>query len=76
MNKQEAYSALIKIAADLVCGKGAMSTYVEDYPQKTYSRSRLAKKMGKFSEMHRVWGVKIKDAVDALRKDTEKEGGG
>lgn len=66
MRKKEARAKIIMIAARLVLGEGTGSGLPGDYPQKSYSASRVASMMRRYRKLHVEWSIQLKRAVDAL----------
>ena len=67
MNKTEARSALIQIAAKLIHSNYVPSEIEEDHERPRYSRKEVAAISGRIRESHREIALEIRAVVDALR---------
>ncbi len=72
MNEQEAYSQLIRLAAQMARGDGLMSSFYEDH--KWYKstpmaeRRRIIREAVTVDSMCKEWAIGVKQAADVLRK--------
>ena len=71
MTKHEAYSRLIKLAAEIAQAKGMISPYWDDH--KWYAstplaeRRRLIKLAENADSQCKDWAIRLRDAADAIR---------
>ena len=72
-DRREAKSELIRIAAVLAQCRYLPSDLVDDYPQKTYSASRVAKMMEKAHAVSKDLAVEIRRIADSLLPAKEKK---
>lgn len=68
MTPTQAYSSLIRIAAQLARGDGLPSDFAEDYPHKTMRRTTVARMMEAPHDTARRLAHDVRVAADALRK--------
>lgn len=74
MTKAEAYSALIKLAHEMVMGEALPSPFYEDH--KFYvstpmaERRQMVKQFEKVNDLAKDWAMRIKAAADAMNANT------
>jgi hypothetical protein len=56
----------MRIAAELALGNHLPSSFVDDYPQKTYSAARVAQMMEKPRERAKDLAVKLRNLIDVF----------
>lgn len=71
MKKEEAFSKLIKIAADLAGGMNLPSNIAEDYQRHSYSAARVAAMMEKPMQSQKDMAMEIRQCVDAIRGEVK-----
>ena len=71
MDTKQTQKELIIIAADLLLRNKIPSACVEDYPQKTYSASRVAEMMEPAHRQLKDVAVRLRKVVDLISAEAE-----
>jgi hypothetical protein len=80
MTRHEAYSQLIRLAAQMARGEGLMSSFYEDH--KWYKstpmaeRRRIVREAETVDSMCKDWAMGVREAADVLMRSTNSGGGG